>query len=336
MRRCASGRRGKLHWSPAQLNTSSRAANVWLVLSQANAPCKRRAFAQNFAGPMAALGDADGLCKLGNPALVQRERSETVPYRFSLSLAVLLCAVPPALAEPLFPNSVVSNDLDFIREDEPGANFCLRYEGVSRAEMVDKRHDNLFADDVLIFNAIFDGGKSVGIWVHPDVGDKAKAETLIDPVIRAVARLPEPMRNLLSHVVIHEGNETAFAEDLGRFFVMYSENIRSRIATNDISETVFHESVHATLDVPHASSAEWIAAQTADGQFVTEYAAEHPGAEDMAESALLAWAMLKYPGRLPPEVDSKVAALMPNRLAYFESLFANWEVPRPQTNGTPC
>lgn len=278
----------------------------------------------------------DGLCNSGNPAFPQRERSRIVHCRFTLSLAVLLSAVTPALTDPLFPNSVVSNNLDFIREDEPGANFCLRYEGSSRAEMADKRHDILFADDVLIFNAIFDGGKSVGIWVHPDVGDKAEAEKLIDPVVRAVARLPEPMRNLLSHIVIHEGNDTAFAEDLGRFFAMYSENIQSRIATNDISETVFHESVHATLDVPHASSAEWIAAQQADGQFVTEYAAEYPEGEDMAESALFAWAMLKYPGRLPPEVESKVAALMPNRLAYFESLFDSWEVPRAQSDAPPC
>jgi hypothetical protein len=278
----------------------------------------------------------DGLCKLGNPAFQREEWSRMVRCRFALSLAVLLSAATPALAEPLFPNSVVSNDLDFIREDEQGANFCLRYVGVSRAEMPDKRHDILFADDVLIFSANFDGGKSVGIWVHSDVGDKAEAEKLVDPVVRAVARLPEPMRNLLSHVVIHEGNETAFSEDIGRFFVMYSENIRSRISTNDISETVFHESVHATLDVPHASSADWIAAQQADDQFVTDYAAELPEDEDMAESALFAWAMLKFPGRLSPDVETKVAALMPNRLAYFKSLFGNWEVPRAQTDAPLC
>lgn len=47
----------------------------------------------------------------------------------------------PASADPIFPNSVVSNDIDFIREDDPEAGFCLNFVGTSRAEMPDKRTD---------------------------------------------------------------------------------------------------------------------------------------------------------------------------------------------------
>lgn len=165
----------------------------------------------------------------------------------------------------------------------------------------------------------------VEVWVHPDVGSKADAEALIDPVIRSVARLPQPMRALLRHVVVHEGNETAFAEDLGRFFVMYSENIRDRVSTRDISETVFHEAIHATLDVPHASGEAWLSAQRADGGFVTSYAAEFPAQEDLAESALFAWTVLKHPGRLSSTMEASVRSLIPNRIAFFDTLFEGWE-----------
>ncbi len=241
-----------------------------------------------------------------------------------------------AAAEPLFPNSVASNDLDFITEDDPAAAFCLRFDGLTRAEMPDKRNDLLFADDVQVFTATYSDDTHVGIWVHPDIATEEEATALAAPVAEAVAKLPTAMRSLLNHVVIHAGDETAFSEDIGRFFVLYSDNIRSRISTNDLQETVFHESVHATIDVPHAQSAEWLAAQTADGAFVTTYAAENPADEDMAESALFAWAMVKHPDRLPPETQAAVAALMPNRLAYFEKLFADFALPDPATPAPPC
>jgi hypothetical protein len=267
---------------------------------------------------------------------VQEARSGIVSNQSLLTASLLLAAIGTVAAEPLFHNSVVSNDLDFIREDDPEAEFCLQYLGASRAEMPDKRSDILFVDDVHIFRAVFAQSNAIEIWVHPEVGDKTDAEAIVDPVLRAIARLPQPMRELLNHAVIHEGNETAFSEDRGRFFVMYTENIRSRISTQDISETVFHESVHATLDIPHAASSEWQAAQEADGDFVTEYAQKFPKQEDMAESALFAWTVLKHPGRLPPEIEARVAGLIPNRLAYFQELFRDWEPVSSQDAGLEC
>lgn len=255
--------------------------------------------------------------------------------RHSLVIAALGLA-GPAAADPLFPNSVTSNDLDFIREDDPGAAFCLRLDTRAQAEMPDKRNDILFVADVRQFSAHYADGPIVGLWVHPAIAAEDEARTLASAVAAAVAKLPTGMRALLGHVVIHAGDETAFAEDLGRFFVLYADNIRARLSTHDLQETVFHESVHATLDVPHADSPGWRAAQSADGAFVTAYAADNPEGEDMAESALFAWAMLTHPGRLPPEVAAGVAARIPNRLAYFEALFADLPPPDPALAPPHC
>ena len=112
-----------------------------------------------------------------------------------------------------------------------------------------------------------------------------------------------------------------FAEDKGHFFVLYSENVKKRIRSHDIEETIFHESVHATLDDDYLGNADWIEAQKSDGAYVTRYAAERPDKEDMAESALFAYTILYHPGRLPEDVERQVKALMPNRLAYFDTLF---------------
>ena len=142
------------------------------------------------------------------------------------------------------------------------------------------------------------------------------------------------MRRKLSHVVVHSGNQTAFAEDKGRFFVLYDQNIKKRLGARDLSETVFHEAVHATMDHPLARQIAWRSAQRKDKSFVTQYAAQNPQKEDMAESALFAWAILKYPGRLPTAVEASVRKLMPHRLAYFEK---HWAGVAPTVAGNdPC
>ena len=236
-----------------------------------------------------------------------------------------LCAALPchAAAGPVFPNSVVSNDLDFIRSDDSDVFTCIRYEGRVRAEMPDKRSDELFAAGVFSHSAQFEDGTSVGIWVHPDVGSQDTAHRLALQVADPLGKLPTVMRKQLDHVIVHEGDETAFAEDEGRFFVLYSENMATRLRNHDLEETVFHEAVHATLDHPMLTSAAWSKAQRADGDFVTTYAMDNPDKEDMAESALFAWTLLIHPGRLPKAVEERVRTVMPSRLAFFRTVFVD-------------
>lgn len=221
----------------------------------------------------------------------------------------------------LFPSSVTSNDLDFIHSDDNSAFESLAYIGTKHAEMPDKRGGPLTSYGVFIFTANYNDETSVGFWAHPDLRTKEEALLYVEPVAHAVGKLPTFMRKTLDHVVIHEGIETAFAEHIGHFFVMYSGNIRNRISTNDLEETVFHESVHATLDEKYLNSDGWLNAQRKDNNFITEYAASRPGEEDMAESALFAWAVIMHPGRLPDHVERAVKNIMPNRLDFFEKLF---------------
>ena len=234
---------------------------------------------------------------------------------------ILAAHAVPAQAKPIFPNSIVSNDLEFIRTSDRSMFSSLAYQGTRRDEMPDKRRDQLFAEGVHIFKADYDDGTCVELWAHPDFGSRKSAEGSVEPVAQAIGKLPTVMRSRLDHVVVHRGDETAFGEHLGHFFVIYSDNIRTRIRNHDLEETVFHESVHATLDRWHLRNREWRKAQRKDRRFVTEYARRFPKKEDLAESALFAWTMLVHPGRLPQGIEARVRKIMPNRLAYFEKLF---------------
>ena len=239
-------------------------------------------------------------------------------------------------AQPLFPNSVVSNDLEFIKTTDRSAFACITYHGTRTAEMPDKRNDNLLANGTHIFKGRYKDGTSVGLWAHRKLGTRTDVEPTIELVARAIGKLPSFMRAKLKHVVIHDGDETAFAEGHGHFFVLYTENIKTRIRNHDLEETVFHESVHATLDKKHARSKKWRAAQQQDGDFITRYAARHPQKEDLAESALFAWAMLMHPGRLPQDIEQQAREIMPNRLAFFQDLFLSKPAFKPFKKVNAC
>jgi hypothetical protein len=230
------------------------------------------------------------------------------------------------VAGPLFENSIASNDIDFIVASDPTVPGCLRYLRQTSQEMPGALDtEGLVASGVYTFEVAFFDRSNVGIWVHPSVGGQEEAEDLATKLVGPLGQLPAIMRHRLSHVVVHSGYHTAFAEHLGHFFVVYADNVQKRIENHDLEETVFHESVHATLDAEWADSAEWRRAQATDGGFITDYAEAKPNGEDFAESALFAYTYLRHPERLPPDVVSGIQTIMPARLSFFEAIFGGPE-----------
>ncbi|WP_157593857.1 GEVED domain-containing protein [Rubripirellula obstinata] len=227
-------------------------------------------------------------------------------------------------ARPLFRNSIVSTNLDFITADDPSTFESMAYLGRARREMPDRRPGTgLFANNTFIFEATFSDGNQVQIWLHPNFGSQQNAATYANLLRGPLGKLPESMRENLNHVVVHVGNETAFAESQANFFVLYSQNMLTRISNNDLEETVFHESVHAALDANNLNTSAWLSAQQGDNAFITEYAREIPGKEDMAETAIFAYTMLQHPGRLPAYVEQWMEQNNPNKLAFFADLYAD-------------
>jgi hypothetical protein len=238
-------------------------------------------------------------------------------WRWAIAAVIWASAAQGA---PLYPNSVVSNDIDFIRTSDPSAFGCLAYLGTDRREMPDKRGGPLFQEGVHVFDARFQDGTTVEIWVTAKLGGRAAAEHVALQASGPLGRLPTMARAPLRHVVIHDGDETAFAEDQGRFFALYAGNMAKRIRTHDLEETTFHEAMHASLQIDHLRKPAWRRAVQADNAYVTRYASTQPQ-EDFAEHALFAYTYLRTPERLPADVRAAIPQIMPNRLAYFAKLF---------------
>ncbi|MFP4846033.1 hypothetical protein [Winogradskyella sp. PE311] len=222
---------------------------------------------------------------------------------------------------PLFVNSIVSTNIDFIRDDDSDAFMNIQFIGQEDKEMPDSRTDELFDTGTYIFEVNFSNGEQIEIWAHSSFDSEVVAQEYANKLTGRLGKLPDFMRNELSHVVLHNGDAGAFAESESNFFVIYSINIDLRISNNDLEETVFHESVHATLDADYLLNSEWLQAQQTDDTFITEYARDNSDKEDLAESALFAYTMIKNPGRLPSNVETWITTNIPNRFAFFQTIF---------------
>ncbi len=226
--------------------------------------------------------------------------------------------------DPLFPNSVVSNDIDYILESDPDSFVGLRFIGRQDRETPgDPSGGSLFDTNTFIFEALFSDGETMEIWCHSSFITEEAAREFAEKLGPRMGKLPAFQRNMVNHVVIHNGDRTAFAEIEGQFFVLYSENMNRRISTNDLEETVFHESVHASYQFMYETDPIWTSAQAADPTFVTVFGQENPQLEDLAESALFAFTYLTYPGRLPSDIESWLEENIPNRLEFFGKFYSS-------------
>ena len=189
--------------------------------------------------------------------------------------------------------------------------------------MYNKQSDELFVDGAIHFDVSYPG-QTLRINVNPKVSDPAQRAR---EAAASVSRLPAPMRQMLLHVNIHDGDRGAWAEEDGRFFTLYEDNMAVRLANHDLDETVFHETAHVALDPIFRNDPDWASNQAADGDFITEYARDLPDREDVAESALFVWTMKYHPGRLPADVEAAVKQTIPNRLEYMSNMLDGYEPP---------
>ena len=227
-------------------------------------------------------------------------------------------------AAPLYRSSVVGTDFNFITDADPSAFTRLEYVGFQKFEMPDKRGSGEpLIQDAYIFNAYFSDGTKVGIALDKDFGSRQAAEQDARRYTLPLGKLPSLYRHKLRHIVVHKGgaDTTAFGEDKGHFFVIYSDNATKRLGTHDLEETVFHEGTHASIQAKYLGSTAWQKAKRADNAYITDYAKTNDE-EDFAESALFAYTLIYHPERFPAAERDRIEKQIPNRIAFFTNVYA--------------
>jgi hypothetical protein len=240
----------------------------------------------------------------------------------------------PSRAPPIYRSSVTGTDFDFITDDDPSAFDHLEYVGLIGWVMRDKRISEKWVPvSAYVFDAFFKDGTKIKIALHYDYGSKEAAETDSLRYAPPLGRLPTFYRQNIKHLNVQKGgpHTTAHTKSEERTITIYSENATKRISTHDLEETLFHEASHSIQNF-YLMGAAWKEAKEHDNAYITEYARTNDQ-EDFAESALFAYTLIYHPERLPAAEREKIEKQIPNRIAFFRSVYTGQ--PTPPVQPTP-
>lgn len=240
--------------------------------------------------------------------------------RFVALLAVfLICGPSHSGNAPPF-SSMADTVFDVIRTEDASAFLCLSDEGRGQRQMWDKRADAEFTHDAYLFRAYFADSAPITFVVNPEFEstDAARAEVL--RYTHGLGQLPAVLREGINQFGIHKGRE-GFHAGFGKVF-MYQDQATLRIEENKLEESLMHEAVHASLDRRWRLAPEWLKAQVTDGKFLTRYGEDNPQREDLADTMVFAWGVLRHPGRIPPVDTDEILSQVPARLAVIDKILA--------------
>lgn len=203
---------------------------------------------------------------------------------------------------------------DIILDTDPTAFRELVAKGQEPRQMFDRRPDAFGSYDAHLFDARFGAEKWVEFQVNPEYTPPA-AERQATFFAEAIGRLPAFLFTDLETVWIHRGDE-AFGGGNNNILI----HTGARFDPAFLEEVLVHEATHTSMDGAHAGASRWRSAQRADPVAISDYAAEYPDREDVAETVLLHLALRFRPDRLRAPEASRIERSIPNRLDYLDRL----------------
>lgn len=208
-------------------------------------------------------------------------------------------------------------DPDIITAADPTTFQSAPYAGRGMRTMFDRRVNNWITVNAYLFAASFDDGLAAEIQVNPEFASVAAAEVEALKYGNVIGRLPHVLRTDLQTVWIHKGVQP-FGGGNNNILIHTGQSAVYE-ADGILEETLVHEASHTSLDADHAAAPGWLAAQAADGSFISVYARDNPTREDIAESFLPYVALCCRSDRISQDLADTFTQTIPNRLAYFAS-----------------
>lgn len=219
------------------------------------------------------------------------------------------------LGEPPFDGTIFIAP-DVITENDPTAYRSLADAGQGFRTMFDRRSNGWENLNAFLFTASFSDGDDIEVQVNPEFSDVDSARAQALKYATVVGRLPNYLRADVQTVWIHKG-VNPFGGGNNNLLI-HTGQADSYVSSGILEETLVHEASHTSLDGTHASASAWLAAQTADGEFISTYARDNPTREDIAESFLLYYAFRYKPDRITQSLADVISSTIPNRIAYFD------------------
>lgn len=220
------------------------------------------------------------------------------------------------LMEPPFSGTIFI-DPDIINSTDPTTFQSVSYIGQDSRMMFDRRVNAFITLNAYLFNASFDDGLSIEIQVNPEFGNPESSLAEVQKYAPVIGQLPTALRADVETVWIHKGVEPFGGGNNN--LLIHVDQAELYIEEGILEETLVHEASHTSLDAYYAASDGWLAAQTADNEFISTYARDYPDLQDVAESFLPYLAVRYKSERISPELYEEIMQTIPNRIAYFDA-----------------
>ena len=250
-----------------------------------------------------------------------------VRFGFAVALSWSFAAAG-AFAQPFSGTAYISPNI--ITSLDPSSFIGASYTGQANRVMFDRRQNAFVTYNAFLFQATYNDGLSAEIQVNPEFGSAAAASSVALQYGVEIGRLPTGLRSGVETVWIHQG-----VNDFGggnRNILIHTGQAAVYQQGGYLEEILFHEATHTSVEPNTANTPGWLAAQIADGQFISTYARDNPTREDVAESLLPYWATRYRSDRISPSLADTITTTIPNRIDYFDSLNLNLTpVPEPAT-----
>lgn len=222
---------------------------------------------------------------------------------------------PPVQVDPPYWGTIFI-DPDIITPDDPTAFQGIEATGRGWRWMFDRRVNGWIWVEPYLFDATYGDGLSIEVQVNPEF-DAASALAEAEKYAREVGRLPTVLRKDVETMWIHQGVQPFGGGNNN--ILIHTGQAALYEADGILHETLVHESTHTSLDAEHRASAGWLDAQEKDGNFISVYARDYPGQEDLAETFLTWLAVRHAADRIPASMYRTILETIPYRIAYLDA-----------------
>ncbi len=227
-----------------------------------------------------------------------------------------LALLVAAQAQPY--SGTIFIDPDIISESDPGTLTSVTYTGQGMKTVWDYRVNQWTDINAYLYDVVWsDGLTSLGV-VNPEFGSPAAGQTEVETYAGALGKVPYCLRTGVNELWIHAG--VASFGGGNNAIVIHTGRGQEYIADGILEEAFVHEGTHCSLDALYASDPDWQAAQTADPDFISTYAAGAPTTEDLAETYLPWLAVRLRSARISTTDYTTILATIPQRLAFLDGI----------------
>lgn len=204
---------------------------------------------------------------------------------------------------------------NILTKDDPSTYQEIVYKGTALRTMYDRRVNDWIEVEAHLFEITFEK-KLVEAQVNAEFTGE-EALYLSTKYAQIIGRIPNVLLKDIETLWIHDG-VNPFGGGNNSLLIHVGQ---ANVYENDgiLEEVFIHEACHTSLDMEHANSPDWIAAQNNDPIFISTYARDNPASEDIAESFLPYLAIKFKSDRISDDMRNIIIASIPNRIQYFEN-----------------